>query len=338
MFALRRSPSLAAWLPTLVLLSTLLPAHAPAQAQVLPQRNGFPAQPIRFISPFPPGGGNDGTTRLITNRLPEVTGQAALVENRGGAGGNIGAKAVMDSKADGYTILSGQVSLMAVNPTLYATAGFDPQKNFIPLSQINAAPLVLVVAADSPYKTLADVVNRTRSHPGTVTYGSPGNGTLSHLAGVMLAKDHGVEMTHVPYKGAGPAITDLLGRQVDVLLTSTASVAGMVQNGKMRALAVTSPRRVGVFTKVPTLEELGFANARFEDWYGFFAPAGTPPERVAYLNEALVRTMRSPEVSRQITEGGSEVVASSPEAFAIQLRQDIERWTRVVKLSGAKVD
>lgn len=338
MFALRRSPSLAAWLPTLVLLSTLLPAHAPAQAQVLPQRNGFPAQPIRFISPFPPGGGNDGTTRLITNRLPEVTGQAALVENRGGAGGNIGAKAVMDSKADGYTILSGQVSLMAVNPTLYATAGFDSQKNFIPLSQINAAPLVLVVAADSPYKTLADVVNRTRSHPGTVTYGSPGNGTLSHLAGVMLAKDHGVEMTHVPYKGAGPAITDLLGRQVDVLLTSTASVAGMVQNGKMRALAVTSPRRVGVFTKVPTLEELGFANARFEDWYGFFAPAGTPPERVAYLNEALVRTMRSPEVSRQITEGGSEVVASSPEAFAIQLRQDIERWTRVVKLSGAKVD
>ncbi len=324
------------WLATLAVLAGLL--QAPVQAQPLPPRNGFPAQPIRFISPFPPGGGNDGTTRLVTARLPEVTGQAAVVENRGGAGGNIGAKAVLESKADGYTLLSGQVSLMAVNPSLYASAGFDPLKNFIPVTQINAAPLALVVAADSPYKTFAELVSRTRSHPGTVTYGTPGNGTLSHLAGVMLAKDNGVDMTHVPYKGAGPAITDLLGRQVDVLVTSTASVAGMVQNGKMRALAVTSPRRVGVFAKVPTLEELGYPNARFEDWYGFFVPAGTPPERVAYLHEALVRVLRSPEVSRQITEGGSEVVASTPDAFAAQLRQDIERWSRVVKLSGARVD
>lgn len=324
------------WLATLAVLASLL--QAPVQAQSVPPRNGFPAQPIRFISPFPPGGGNDGTTRLITARLAEVTGQAAVVENRGGAGGNIGAKAVLESKSDGYTLLSGQVSLMAVNPSLYASAGFDPLKNFMPVTQINAAPLVLVVAADSPYKNFADLVSRTRSHPGTVTYGTPGNGTLSHLAGVMLAKDNGVDMTHVPYKGAGPAITDLLGRQVDVLLTSTASVAGMVQNGKMRALAVTSPRRVGVFAKVPTLEELGYPNARFEDWYGFFVPAGTPLERVAYLHEALVRVLRSPEVSRQITEGGSEVVASTPEAFAAQLRQDIERWSRVVKLSGARVD
>lgn len=331
-----RPMSIPFWLAAVAVLAGWL--QAPVHAQPLPPRNGFPVQPIRFISPFPPGGGNDGTTRLVTARLQEVTGQAAVVENRGGAGGNIGAKAVLESKADGYTLLSGQVSLMAVNPSLYASAGFDPQKNFIPVTQINAAPLALVVAADSPYKTFADLAGRTRSHPGTVTYGSPGNGTLSHLAGVMLAKDHGVEMTHVPYKGAGPAITDLLGRQVDVLLTSTASVAGMVQNGKMRALAVTSPRRVGVFAKVPTLEELGYANARFEDWYGFFVPAGTPAERVAYLHEALVRVLRSPEVSRQITEGGSEVVANTPEAFAAQVRQDIERWSRVVKLSGARVD
>lgn len=309
-----------------------------AAAQPLPARNGFPTQAIRFVSPFPPGGGNDGTTRFVTTRLPDVTGQPAVVDNRGGAGGNIGAKAVADAKPDGYTVLTAQVSLMAVNPALYASAGFDPLKNFMPITQINAAPLALVVAADSPYKSFADVVTRTKSHPGTVTYATPGNGTLSHLVGVVLAKDSGIEMTHVPYKGAGPAITDLLGHQVDVLVTSTASIAGMLQNGKMRALAVTSPRRIGVFAKVPTLEELGYPNARFEDWYGFFAPAGTPPERVAYLHEAIVRTLRMPEVARLITDGGSEVVASTPEAFAAELRQDIARWSRVVKLSGAKVD
>lgn len=324
------------WLAALALITALLSPSA--QAQPMPQSNGYPSQTIRFISPFPPGGGNDGTTRLVATHLPDITGQAALVENRGGAGGNIGAKAAMESRADGYTVLAGQVSLMAVNPTLYNAAGFDPVKNFIPLTQINAAPLALVVAADSPFRSFADLVGRTRSRPGTVTFGTPGNGTLSHLAGVMLAKDYGVDMTHVPYKGAGPAITDLLGHQVDVLVTSTASVAGMVQNGMMRALAVTSPRRVGVFAKVPTLEELGYPNARFEDWYGLFVPAGTPPERVAYLHDAVVRVLRTPEVTQQIVKAGSEVVANSPEAFAAQLHQDIERWSRVVKLSGARID
>jgi tripartite-type tricarboxylate transporter receptor subunit TctC len=331
-----RLPSLLRWAAIVgCAASFMLPV---ASAEPLPQRNGFPSQPIRFISPFPPGGGNDGTTRFVTTRLPELTGQSAVVENRGGAGGNIGAKAVADAKADGYTVLTAQVSLMAVNPSLYASAGFDPLKNFVPITQINAAPLALVVAAESPYKTFADLAARTKSHPGTVTYATPGNGTLSHLVGVVLGKDSGIEMTHVPYKGAGPAITDLLGHQVDVLVSSTASVAGMLQSGKMRALAVTSPRRIGVFAKVPTLEELGYPNTRFEDWYGFFAPAGTPPERVAYLNEALVRTLRLPEVSRLITDGGSEVVAGTADAFAAQLQQDIVRWARVVKLSGAKID
>ena len=145
-------------------------------------------------------------------------------------------------------------------------------------------------------------------------------------------------MTHVPYKGAAPAITDLLGGQVDVLITSTASVSSFIQNGKMRALAVTSPRRIGVFSKVPTLEELGYKNTTFEDWYGFFAPAGTPPERVAYLHDSIVRALKTPEVSKLITDGGSEVVGNSSAAFAAQLKADIARWSRIVKLSGAKLD
>ncbi len=195
-----------------------------------------------------------------------------------------------------------------------------------------------MVRADSPLKDFADVAARAKEDPGSVTYATPGNGTLSHLVGVVLNKDSGVDLTHVPYKGAGPAITDLLGGQVDLLVTSTSSVAGMLQSGKMRALAVTSPRRIGVFTNVPTLEELGYKNARFEDWYGVFAPAGTPADRVEYLNQAIVRTLRLPEVTKSINDGGNEVVASSSQAFSAQMREDIERWGRVVKLSGAKVD
>ncbi|WP_420093891.1 Bug family tripartite tricarboxylate transporter substrate binding protein [Comamonas testosteroni] len=311
---------------------------AQGHAQTLPQRNGFPSQPIRFVSPFPPGGGNDATTRWVTTRLSEFTGQPAVVENKGGAGGNIGAKAVTEARADGYTLLTGQVSLMAVNPSLYSAPGFDPLKNFIPVTQVNAAPLAIVVAAGSKLKSFADLAAQSKAEPGKVTYATPGNGTLSHLVGVVLAKESGVTMTHVPYKGAGPAINDLLGHQVDVLITSTSSVAGMIQGGQVRALAVTSPRRVGVFGKVPTLEELGYKNSTFEDWYGFFAPAGTPPERVAYLNEAIVKTLRKPEVSKLVTDGGSEVVASTPEAFAAQLNSDTKRWSHVVKLSGAKLD
>lgn len=319
-----------------VLMGTVLVAQV--HAQTLAQRNGFPSQPIRFVSPFPPGGGNDATTRWVTTRLPELTGQPAVVENKGGAGGNIGAKAVTEAKADGYTLLTGQVSLMAVNPTLYRAPGFDPLKNFIPITQVNAAPLAIVVAAGSPLKSFADLAAKSKAEPGKITYATPGNGTLSHLVGVVLGKESNVSMTHVPYKGAGPAINDLLGQQVDVLITSTSSVAGMIQGGQIRALAVTSPRRIGVFGKVPTLEELGYKNTTFEDWYGFFAPAGTPPERVAYLNEAIVKTLHKPEVSKLVTDGGSEVVASTPEAFAAQLNSDIKRWSYVVKLSGAKLD
>ncbi len=290
-------------------------AHPLVSAQVLPPVGGFPNQAVKFVSPFPAGGGNDGTTRFVTTRLPEVMGQSAVVDNRGGAGGNIGAKAVADAKADGYTVLTGQVSLMAVNPALYASAGFDPLKSFIPVTQINAAPLALVVASTSPLKNFADLVALVKARPGKVTYASPGNGTLSHLVGVVLEKDSQMDMTHIPYKGAAPAITDLLGGQVDLLVTSTASVASFVQNGKMR-----------------------LRNMNFEDWYGFFVPAGTPPERVAYLNESIVRTLKLPEVAKLIHDGGSEVVGNTPEAFAAQLKDDIARWSRVVKLSGAKID
>lgn len=309
-----------------------------ASAQPLTPVNGFPAQPLRIVSPFPAGGGNDAVTRVVATRLSQVLGQSAVTDNRGGAGGNIGTRYVAESKADGYTLLTSQVSIMAVNPTLYRAPGFDPVRQFIPVTQINAAPLAIVVAANAPWKTFEELATQAKAQPQKLTFATPGNGTLSHLVGVVLDKDSHISLQHVPYKGAGPAINDLLGGQVDVLITSTSSVAGFIQTGRMRALAVTSPRRLGVFAKVPTLEELGYRNARFEDWYGVFVPAGTPPERVALLNRAIVQVLQMPEVVKTINDGGSDVVANSSDAFATQLRQDISRWSQIVKLSGAHLD
>ncbi|GAB7542437.1 Bug family tripartite tricarboxylate transporter substrate binding protein [Cupriavidus sp. CuC1] len=321
-----------------VVTVALAMAGTPASAQPLAPVGGFPSQPLRFVSPFPAGGGNDAVTRIVTTRLGEVLGQTAVTDNRGGAGGNIGTRFVAEAKPDGYTLLTSQVSVMAVNPTLYSAPGFDPVKNFMPVTQINAAPLAIVVAANAPWQTFAELAAQAKAQPQKITFATPGNGTLSHLVGVVLDKDSGIALQHVPYKGAGPAINDLLGGQVNVLITSTSSVAGFIQAGRMRALAVTSPRRLGVFAKVPTLEELGYRNARFEDWYGVFAPAGTSPERVAYLNRAIVQVLQMPEVVKLINEGGSDVVGSKPEAFAAQLKGDIARWSQIVKLSGARVD
>jgi tripartite-type tricarboxylate transporter receptor subunit TctC len=310
----------------------------PSWASALPQVGDYPSQPIRLVSPFPPGGGNDFHMRLVSNELPALTGQPAVAENKAGAGGNIGTKYSADAKADGYTVLTSQVSIMAVNPTLYKAPGFDPVKSFLPVTQINAAPLAIVVAADSPLKNMADLRAQAKAQTGRMNYATPGNGTLSHLVGVVLEKDGGIDLTHVPYRGAGPALVDLMGGQVALMITSTSSVAGHIAQGKLRALAVTSPRRVGVFAGVPTLEEQGFKGMTFDDWYGFFVPAGTPADRVAYLNRAITTVLKTPSISQKIIDGGSEVVAGTPQQLAAQLRQDIERWSRVVKLSGAALD
>jgi tripartite-type tricarboxylate transporter receptor subunit TctC len=308
----------------------------PSVASVLPRAGDFPSQSIRLVSPFPAGGGNDFHMRLVSNELPRVTGQPAIADNRGGAGGNIGTKYVADAKGDGYTVLISQVSIMAVNPTLYKAPGFDPSRSFLPVTQINAAPLAIVVPADSPIKSMAEL--RAASMKRALTYASPGNGTLSHLLGVVLEKDAGIKLTHVPYRGAGPALVDVLGGQVQLMITSTSSVAGYVSQGNLRALAVSSPRRVGVFKSVPTLEELGFKDMTYDDWYGVFVPAGTPPERVAYLHRAITTVLKSPAVSQQILDAGGEPVAGTPQQLADQLRQDLARWSRIAKLSGASLD
>lgn len=308
----------------------------PSLAAVLPQVGDYPSQPIKFVSPFPAGGGNDFHMRLVTNEFANVSGQPAVADNRGGAGGNIGTKSVADAKADGYTVLTSQVSIMAVNPTLYKNPGFDPIRSFQPITQINAAPLAIVVSAESPIRTMADLRNAAKAR--AMTYATPGNGTLSHLLGVVLEKDGGINLTHVPYRGAAPALVDVMGGQVQLMITSTSSVAGHVQQGKLRALAVTSPRRVGIFKNVQTLEEQGFKDMTYDDWYGFFVPAGTPADRVGYLHRAITTVLRSPATSQKIVDAGGEPIAGTPQQLAEQLKQDVARWSRVAKLSGAALD
>ncbi len=335
---MHRSPALLARRCALLFAAGLAGLHLTAAAEPLAKVGEYPGQAIHLFSPFPPGGGNDFHMRLIANDLAALTGQPVVAENKAGAGGNIGTKYVAEAKADGYTVLVSQVSIMAINPTLYKSPGFEPLKNFVPVTQINAAPLAIVVADNSPIKNIGDLRAQAKANPAKLTFATPGNGTLSHLLGVVLGKDGGIDMTHVPYRGAGPALADLYGGQVSLLITSTSSVAGHIQQGKLRALAVTSPHRIGVFKSVPTLEEQGLKDMTFEDWYGVFVPAGTPPERVAYLNQAITRILKSPAVSQKIVDGGSEVVAGSAEQLAAQLKQDIARWSRVVKLTGVQID
>lgn len=319
-------------------LAGLTRIAAAAEPEPLPRAGDYPGQPIHVISPFPAGGGNDLHMRLVTNELARVTGQPVVAENRGGAGGNIGTRYVAAARPDGYTLLVAQLSIMAVNPVLYKAPGFDPIADFAAITQINAAPLALVVAAESPLRDMADLRAMARAHRGSVHYASPGNGTLSHLLGVVLEKDADIAMTHVPYRGAAPALVDLMGGQVTLMITSAASAAGAIAQRKLRAIALSSPRRSGVFASVATLAEQGLPGLEFDDWYGFFAPAGTPPQRLAYLNQAIVAILKSSAVAQKIVAAGGQVVAGSAAQLAEQLLHDTARWSRVVQLSGMSVE
>jgi tripartite-type tricarboxylate transporter receptor subunit TctC len=309
-------------------------AHAQAPAPLA----DYPKQAITIVSPFPPGGGNDNVARLIAQELGAITGQSVVVENRSGAGGNVGTAQVSRAKPDGYTLVMSQTSVMAVNPRVYKNVGFDPIKDFVPISQITSAPLVLVTRTESPYQSLKDYLEAARKQPGVVTYATPGNGTMSHLMGALVSKKADVQLVHVPYRGAAPAITDLMGGTVDMLITSPASAEPMVAAGKLRVLAMSHETSIGRFKGAPTLKQSGMEGITADDWYGLFAPAGTPPERIAYLAQAVGQAMKSPEVVAKINGGGSNAVGSQPEAFKTRLAQDTAYWAGMVKTAGVSLD
>lgn len=296
----------------------------------------YPDKPIRLVVPFAPGGGTDAIARALGAEMGKELGQQVIIDNKPGAGTIIGTDAVAKSAPDGYTIVIATFA-HAVNPSMVAKLPYAHDKAFAPITLIAKGPNVLVVRADSPFKSVKDVVDAARAKPGRLTYASQGNGTSAHLAGEMLANLARIEMVHVPYRGAGPALTDLLGGQVDMIFGTAAAVATMVENGKLRALAVTteqpSPAHKGVPTVAATVP--GYA---VESWYGLYAPAGTPADVLARLNAAARKAAQAPDFKKKIEPEGLSVVASDPAELDRYVKGEEARWRKIVKENNIKSD
>jgi tripartite-type tricarboxylate transporter receptor subunit TctC len=304
-----------------------------AQAQ-----GAYPNQPIKVVVPFPPGGGTDVVTRLLVDKVRTSTGWTLVVDNRAGAGGNIGMDAVAKSKPDGYTIGVGQTANLAINPSLYPKMPYDATKDFVPVALVAGQPVVLVVNASAPYKTLAELVAAAKKKPSTLTMASAGNGTVGHLTGEVFAKQASVKVNHIPYKGAGPAATDLLGGQVDFYFATPQTVVSFVKAGKLRALAVSSSKRLQALPDVPTVAESGYKGFDTSDWKMVVAPAGTPPDVVKRLHDEVEKAMSKPETLAQLLAEGSVPMSGSPQQAAQYLKAEQQRWGAVVREANVKLD
>jgi len=298
----------------------------------------YPAKPIRLIVPFPPGGGTDIAARTIANKLSESVKWTFVVENKPGAGGNLGVEQAVKSPADGYTLLIGQTSNLAINPTLYVKLPYDSLKDLSPVALIVSAPVVFVVAANSRYASLGDLLAAAKRDPGGITFASPGNGTVSHLAGELLQRAADVKLTHVPYKGASQALTDTLGGQVQSFMSSVPSALSQIKGGRLRAIAVTSAKRSPELPDAPTIAESGYGGFEANTWYGLLAPAGTPAPVIARLNAEVNRALRTPEVRERLASEGGEPLGGSPEQFASFLKAEHAKWGRIVRESGARAE
>lgn len=294
----------------------------------------FPDKPIRLVVPFAPGGGTDVIARTLGAGMSKELGQPVLIDNKPGAGTIIGTQAVATSPPNGYTLVVASFA-HAVNPSLQPKLPYDPDKAFAPVALIGRGPNVLVVRADSPYRSVNDIVAAARAEPDKLTYASQGIGTSAHLAGEMFTNLAKVKMLHVPYKGASQAITDLLGGQVDMMFATVSAVSATVDNGRLRALAVTTPERSPALEGIPTVGETvpGYA---VESWYGLYAPAGTPAEVIARLNSAANKAAQSPEFREKIEQEGLTISAAPPEELDAYVRREQARWRKVVEENNLK--
>jgi tripartite-type tricarboxylate transporter receptor subunit TctC len=298
----------------------------------------FPTKAIRLIVPFPPGGGTDIIARETSQKVAAATGWTFVIENKPGAGGNMGVDAVAKAPADGYTIVLGQTSNLAINPSLYAKMPYDPQKDLVPIVLVANAPLVMVTSAMSQHKTLADAVNAAKARPGAINFASPGNGTVAHLASELFQKAAGIKTQHVPYKGAAMALTDVISGNVDLYMSSVPTLLGQIKQGKLRALAVTSTKRVDDLPNVPTIHESGYKGFDAATWFGLLAPAGTPKDVVARLNAEFNKALQQPELRKKLGDEGADPAGGTPEQFAALIKDEAVRWGKVVKESGARID
>jgi tripartite-type tricarboxylate transporter receptor subunit TctC len=324
------SPVRILWIAVALAGGTL--AVLPASAQT------WPAKPIRLVVPFTPGGSTDILGRAVGQKLTEAFGQQVLVDNRPGAGGSIGAEAVAKSAPDGYTLLMGHIGTLAVNPSLYPKLGYDPVKGFAPVAWVARVPNVLVATNALPVKTVKDLVALAQSKPGSLNYGSGGNGSAAHIATEYFKLQTRTFLVHIPYRGTAPAVTDLIAGQLSLMFTGAPAVMPQVKAGQLRALAVSAAKRMEAFPDLPTVAESGFAGFEADQWYGVVAPAGTPAEVVAKLNAAINRALATPELRQRLSGEGAEAVVTTPQAFGTQIAREIERWRPVLKAGNVKAD
>jgi tripartite-type tricarboxylate transporter receptor subunit TctC len=296
------------------------------------------SRPITIIIPFTPGASSDTLQRLVGKKVTENTGQTLVVESRPGGGGAIAASAVKQAPPDGHTLMQANAGSHAANVALYSTLPYDPIKDFQPVTLMWSFPQLLSVPVDSPAKSVAELVAYAKAKPGGLSFASQGSGAGGHLLGEMLKMRTGANMVHVPYRGAGPAAVDLAAGRVDFFFVSFSSVQAFLQAGKVRALAVTSAKRLPAAPDVPTMQEAGFGGIELDAWFGLVAPAGTPEPVIAKLNGAFVKAVRDPEVVKQITDQGAEAVATTPAEFAAFIASQAEKYGKIVKSVGVKAE
>ena len=299
---------------------------------------GYPDHSIRLVVPFPAAGTTDILARAAAPKLTESLGKSVVVDNRPGAGGNIGADLVAKSAPDGYTLLMGTVGTHAINPSLYAKMPYDHVKDFVPVVLVAGVPNVLVVNPSLAVNSVADLIKLAKSKPGSINFASSGNGTSIHLSGELFKTMAGVDMTHVPYKGSAPALTDLMGGQVQIMFDNLPSSLPHIKAGKLRAIAVTSLTRAPALPDVPTISESGLPGFEASSWFGILAPSGTPPAIVTRLNTEINKWLQTPEAKEQLLAQGAQAAGGTPEQFAAHIRSETDKWAKVVKASGAKVD
>ena len=309
-----------------------------AQATSTGSGQAYPTKPIRLIVPFPPGGSTDILARSVAQKLTEAWGQQVIIDNRGGAGGTIGAELAAKAPHDGYTLMMGHIGTLAVNVSLYSKLSYDPLKDFVPVCMVALVPNVLVVNPALPVRNVTELIVYAKANPGKLNYSSGGNGSAAHLAVEYFKLQTGTSIVHVPYKGTGPSVADLIGGQVSMTMTGAPAVMGHVQSGRLRALGVSSPQRVPALSQIPTVDEAGVPGFDATQWYGIVAPAGTPKDIVTKLNAEIRKIMQSKDMLERLNTEGAIAAAGTPEEFGAYIKSEITRWAAVVKAAGMKAD
>jgi tripartite-type tricarboxylate transporter receptor subunit TctC len=298
----------------------------------------YPSKPVRIVVPYVPGGSTDILARLIGQRLSEAWGQQFIIDNRPGAGGNIGSSIVAKSPADGYALVMATNGTHAINPSLYANMPYDAVNDFAPVILVAQVPLLLVVYPSLPVKSVRDLIALAKAHPGTLTFGSASTGSSGHLAGEMLKTVEGINTIHVPYKGDAPAVADLMGGQISFLFANMPAAVQYVRSDRLRGIAVTTPRRSPAVPDIPTMIESGIAGFEVVPWYGILGPAGMQATVISHLNTEVERILKLPDVKERMASLGAEAIGGTPEQFAAQIKSDIAKYAKAVKASGAKVN